>query len=305
MFRNFFSNFLPKKRKGVYIYDLSQKNFLQIFHGKNTNYISFKNKIPELFRNGKNVWVKCTGNVSIELHINLQWKILKDKNKNMTLKEIKKHYNVYKIDGKYHLHSLEVGNSRQVHKYICTITKNGRYFRLMDKIPTPKIEVLLEQIGEYLKNLEYDSEYYCPTYRKGFAQECFVIDRLMDYGFSNPTWMADYYKLNRDSIYGYSCTDIKLTHSINENYETVKLHLSTSKFSWVTVTCGFDFKEIHRMIDGLLKPLLLSEGIQNIKLSEKMRNSNVNLIIEQLQGFNINSSKIELKEKLLEIAKNL
>ncbi len=223
----------------------------------------------------------------------------------MTLKEIKEHYIVYKRDKKYHLHSKKVGDSRQVHKYICSLSKEGNFFRLGDKIPTSKINILLEQINEYLNNLEYDSEYYCPSYRKGFAQECFIMDLLSDYGFCNPNWRVDYYELKSDSIYGYSTTDIKLLPTVNIKRERITVHLITGMYSTINVSCGFDFKEIHSTIDGLLKPLLLSEGIKNINLSEKMRMSKMDYVLSELKGFDVVTNKIDLKTKLLELANTL
>jgi|TARA_R110000851_G_scaffold47424_1_gene115000 hypothetical protein len=223
----------------------------------------------------------------------------------MTLKEIGKHYRVFKRNGQYHLSTLEVQTTgRDVYKYICTITKNDRFFRLGNKIPTAKIGVLLEQIQEYLNEIEYDSAYYNPNYREGAAQDLFVYDKLNEYGYKR-NYMNDFFSPTRDSIYGLSVSSVKIWYNVNEENRTVEINLTGTDDSWITTKASFDFKDIHKTIDSLLKPLLLTEGIKDIEQSEKMVMSEVELSIRNLKGLNINTSKLELKEKLIEMANAL
>lgn len=223
----------------------------------------------------------------------------------MTLKEIKKYYRVLKRDGKYHLSTLEVQTTgRDVHKYICSISKDGSSFRLGDKIPTAKIEVLLEQIKEYLTILEYDSAYYNPCYREGVAQDLFVYDKLRDYGYKREH-MNDFFSPTRGSIYRLSVSSIQLWYNINEKDKVVEMSLAGTGGGWVTTKSSFDFRDIHKTIDSLLKPLLLTEGIQDIQLSDKMVMGDIDVSINELKGLSIHTSKLKLKEKLLEMANAL
>jgi len=224
----------------------------------------------------------------------------------MTLKDLKLHYRVYKNDKQYHLSTLEVQTTgRDVYKYICSVTKDGGYFRLGDKIPTSKIEVLLEQIQEYLNIIDYDSSYYNPNYREGFAQDLFVYDKLREYGYRREH-MRDCFTPTRESIYGLTVSSVQIWYNINEENKVVELSLAGANDNgWITTKSSFDFKDIHKTIDNLLKPLLLTEGIKDIQLSDKMLMGDVELSINKLKGLNITTSKLELKEKLIEMANAL
>lgn len=224
----------------------------------------------------------------------------------MTLKEIKNQYYVLKMDGNYHIHSKEVGG-RTVHKYLCTIEKTKNYkFNVIGYAPVNTLEKLNEQINDYLNNLEYDSEYYSPLYRKGTSQEFLLIDLLNEYGFKRGGWdEPDGFNLKRNSIYGGKHTSINLNYSIDVEEELIKIYLYNSDFSWVETKTSFNFKDIHKKLNGLLKPLLLTEGIENIKISDKMQDSDIDLIIKELKGFDISSSKVNLKNKLLELAETI
>lgn len=222
----------------------------------------------------------------------------------MTLKEIKTKYNIIKRDGKYHLHCL-MTTGRTVYKYICSIEKTKGYkFNVIGFEPVNTFAQLEKQIKEYLEGLEYDSEYYSPLYREGFGQELLIRDLLHEYGFKT-SYHYDSFRLDRKSIYGYDATNVSVNYYIDVDNKEIRIILHTGRFSWVQTKCSFDFKDIHKSLDGLLKPLFLTEGVENIKTSDKMQNSNIEAVIKQLQGFDEITSKVELKDKLLELANTL
>ena len=226
----------------------------------------------------------------------------------MTLKEIKKHYRIRKMDGYYDLYTLKVDkSSRCVYKYICTIYKTPTHkFHIKGCEPVSKFELLQKQIEDYLNSLEYDSEYYCPSYRKGTAQDWFLVDLLGKYGFKRGGYREpEGFRLKRDTVYGTENTILTVDFKIDNHKEIVSIYLRTGEYSWVTVTTSFDLMEIHKNLDALLKPYLLTEGIQNITLSEKMEMSDVELTLLKLKGFDSNLTKIDLKRKLLELAETL
>tara|TARA_R110000796_G_C14418916_1_gene419662 strand:- start:73 stop:750 length:678 start_codon:yes stop_codon:yes gene_type:complete len=225
----------------------------------------------------------------------------------MTLKKIKEYYNVTKMDGYYNLFTLNVRkNSRTVHKYLCTIYKVGdNKFRLNGYKPVSKFDDLQKQIKSYLNSLEYDSSYYCPSYIKGTAQDWLLYDLLSDYGFKRGGWSEPSgFNLKRPDIYGGNCTALNLDYSIDSNNDTVEITLSMTN-NWVSVKSDFNLKNVHDTLDGLLKPLFLTEAISNIKTSDKMTNNSIDLVLKSIEGLDITTSKVDLKKKLLELAKTL
>jgi hypothetical protein len=220
----------------------------------------------------------------------------------MTLKELRKHYRVLKLENQYHIYEKERSNSRMVHKYLCTLTKKGGSFIVPGYKATGIISKLKENVQDFVHNLKYDSEYYYPLWREESRYDMFTYDVLSDYGFKRKTY-SDYFVLNRNSIYGYNATKIELTYEVKD--ETIIFKLWTSNYGWIETTSIFDFDNIKETIDSLLKPLLLTEGIKNIQDSDKMVNSDIELVLKELKDFDINSSKVNLKEKLIALAESL
>jgi hypothetical protein len=220
----------------------------------------------------------------------------------MTLKELRKHYRVLKFENQYHVYEKERSNSRMVHKYLCTLTKKGGSFIVPGYKATDVISKLKENVQNYVYDLKYDSEYYHPLWREESRYNIFTCDVLSDYGFTQKIY-SDYFILNRNSIYGYNATKIELTYEVKD--ETIIFRLWTSDYGWIETTSIFDFDNIKETIDSLLKPLLLTEGIKNIQDSDKMVNSDIELVLKELKGFDINSSKVHLKEKLIALAESL
>lgn len=222
----------------------------------------------------------------------------------MTIKELKKYFTVYKWEDCYLIHSLEEGGSRMNHKYLGKVYKKGGSFFVEGFKPTTKIDTLKAQLRLWQESLNYHSDYYYPLYREEAVIEFLLIDKLKEYGFDRKGY-SDGFKLNRGSIYGYNATNIDITYIIKD--DSVTINLWTSRYTWVSVNSDHTLENIENKLDGLLKPLFLTEGVENIKTADKMQNSKIDVLLKELRGVDINSQKFNsgLKSKLLSLAETL
>ena len=234
----------------------------------------------------------------------------------VTIKELKKHYEVFK-HGKdtFLIHELKTGNSRMVHKYLCTVTRiQKRYWSVVGQgIPTAKLDVLKANIEKYVDSLEYDSEYYYPMYRKGVFEEHIIHDYLSSIGFKYGSSYSDIetYKLNQKNIYGKESV-ISLTfvglNSFNKVSEYVEISYSIAFGSWVSVKVKRNVDDIKKGIDSILKPLFLSDAATGIINDDKLEsNEQLEVLFNQLIGFtkSESSGREELKLKLLNLVNSL
>lgn len=228
----------------------------------------------------------------------------------MTIKELREHFDyVVKSDNQYHVH-IE-GGKRCAYKYLATVNKKGKSMFVTGYKPTTKIDVLKQQINDFVASLPYDSEYYSPLYRKGYREEIIIHDYLESIHFKR-NGVDDYYILETPSIYGYQSTKVSLffkgLDAFNGIKENVDVCLSTGDYSYVVCTCKRNVQDIIKTIDSLLKPLLLTESTSNIKLADKMKNnSTIDIVLKELQGLDIKETNIKqyLKNELLKIANEL
>ena len=226
----------------------------------------------------------------------------------MTVKELKKEYDyVVKFNNQYLIHSK--GGKRSVYKYLATVNKSGGSMFVTGYKPTTKIKKLKEQVEDYVSSLPYDSEYYSPMFRKGYREEIIVHDYLESIKFSH---LGDgIYKLNTPSIYGYQATNVTISFSnlscFGKIKDNIEIRLSTGNFSWVTAKCKREVDDIIKTVDSLLKPLLVTESVSNVKISDEMVMSDVNLTLKKLKGLNIEETDMKeyLKKQLLTIANTL
>ena len=238
----------------------------------------------------------------------------------MTVKEIKQEYEVLKRDGRIQIHAKEPNEKTGMYSrlpYLCTIIKKGASFRVDSPNTkfTTKLSKLKEQIEEHVNSLNYPSGLYDPTYRKGFFEEMVIRDYLDSLGFKSTDYIDDtlYFKYNKKSVYGYNTTNIEIRLSgldmfSFEKSESINIRLFTSECGWMSIKSAKDVDSIKATIDSLLKPLFLSEGVNNINTSEEMEfYEGVDIIKTITKDLNISSEsyKKELKEKLLEIVDKL
>ena len=233
----------------------------------------------------------------------------------MRLKDIKK---IYLIDGrkfenKYLVFSKEVDvNSRLCHKYFCLINFKKNKAWVDDFSPTSKIEVLQEQINYYIKSLKYDSDYYCPTFRKGYFEELVINDYLKSLGFEYKDSFMGYenYILKTKSVYDVVLTNVSITIkglSPDYNAEThessisknVTIHVNLADYSWIESKCNRNVEDIKACFDSLLKPLMVSESVNSFNISEKLKNADfsTDVLLKTLMG-NLDVSEKDFKNKL-------
>lgn len=234
----------------------------------------------------------------------------------ITIKELKKHYEVFKHDkDTYLIHELKPGNSRMVHKYLCTVIRQQkRYWSVVGQgISTAKLDKLKDNIQKYIDSLEYDSEYYYPRYRKGVFEEHIIHDYLNSIGFRYSNGYSDYetYELTQKNIYGKKA-EVFLTfyglNAFNEVGEYVEISYSIEFGRWVSVKVKRNVEDIKNGINSILNPLFLSDAATSLTNSDKLESyEQLDVLFNKLIGLNKgeSSGREQLKNKLLELANSL
>ena len=234
----------------------------------------------------------------------------------ITIKELKKHYNVFKHDkDTYLIHELNSGNSRMVHKYLCTVhRRQNRYWSVVGGSgSTAKLDKLKANIETYVNSLEYDSEYYYPRYRDGLFEELIIHDYLDKLGFKygNDFGDTETYELNQKNIYGKD-SDVSLTFtgldSFNKVSEYVDIYYSVSWDSWVSIKVKRNVDDIKKGIDSILRPLFISDAATGLINDDKLETEEqLDVLFNKLVGFTSHntSARETLKCKLIELANSL
>lgn len=201
-------------------------------------------------------------------------------------------------------------SSRMVHKYLCQLDRTNSGF-LLAGVKIKDRSHLLEQVNLYINGLEFDSEYYYPRWRK----ECFchfvIIDWLSKIGFkyNGSGWdkTESFFSLIKKGIYGNTIVSDKLSirglDSLDKEVECI-LHFSDS---WIKIKCLRQPKEIMKAVSSLLKPYCLDISVSRLLISDDLEQniSKNRMLLEQIKGFDVASQKVQLKEKLLELANQL
>ena len=235
----------------------------------------------------------------------------------MTIKDLKDNYIVNKYDKGYQLTGLTDLN------YLVDISFNKGYAELNGYPKTKDISVLAEQIADYTSKLQFPSYCYNPRYREGVFEEMAVHSYMRKIGFEdNNSWDGGNggYKLNHGgNCYGYTATDVRITFFGLSDYffakdsltrNEVQITLWLSDWSWVSIKTPRVAEEIVKGIDSLIKPLLVSEGVNLVTHSEKMTHisNGMDITLTQISenGQLLNQEyKETLKAKLLELAETL
>ena len=232
----------------------------------------------------------------------------------MTLKELKKHYYIYKRDSEYRICSL-TEHGRSPYKYLCSATKLGNKMGVIGYGLTSNLNVFKEQVKDYLSKLEHNSEYFNPDFRKGLKEELFVHDYMSELGFKNS--YNNHYKYNSEDIYGGKSFSIQLSF---DNLDVMKfwdkpglpenteINLWIDNFSWTRTKVPRTFEGLKKGIDGILKPLLLTESLKAFELAEKLGDEGIELTMNMLTTnyeFTSRDFKAELKQRLLDLAEKL
>jgi hypothetical protein len=235
----------------------------------------------------------------------------------MTLKEIKKHYRLEKYieDGnRFLVYSKNPGTGmRMVFKYFCLITRVGTKFFVDGYKPTSNIDVLKNQIEDYVLNLKYDSEYFNPHFIEGTTEELIIHDYMNKLGFKSDMYSDDLYKLSNENVYGYITTNISVSFSglkAFDRKDRVAIYVWISGTSFIKTEIIKTIESIKEGIDSLLKPLLISDSINNFNTAEKMENDtmDIDILLSKInQSLDMSSQdyKSKLKERLLELTNKI
>lgn len=228
----------------------------------------------------------------------------------MTIKELKKDFHIHKDNGKYIF--MKEGGKRSAYKYVATVIKKGRSMYVEGYEPTTKVDVLKEQIKDFVSSLKYDSEYYNPMFSDGLKEKLIVHDYLDDIGFvsSSNCRHGLSYCLKRPSIYGYQTTSAILYISGLDVFnlaDEVNIQLATGDYSWISANCKRNEDDIIKTIDSLLKPLMLTEANANINTAKDMKYESVDIMLNKLNGLNIEKKDMKsyLKDELQKIVDTL
>jgi hypothetical protein len=239
-----------------------------------------------------------------------------------TLKELNEHYKIYgKYDDEYPylVYDKREGSSkRSVRKYLCCLKKkNNRFAIVGTEKYFSKIEDIKKAINNYVKSLEFDSEYYNPSYRKGYFEEMVIVDFLYERGFKSSHGFGGNsmnFELTEKNIYGGNTDKISITirglNCMGDNIpEMVNIILWTGNYSWIEDSAIREPKEIIKKLNSILKPLFLTEGVRNVNHSENYSIEQFNATLNELDstGFNkyTKEYKEELKSKLTTILEKL
>jgi hypothetical protein len=241
----------------------------------------------------------------------------------MRVKDLKDNYNVLERFGFYHLYDPEPGSgSRMVHKYLCSVKKVGpTKFRLRGgRKVTSDFAEFQKMVAKKLDSYKYDSEYYDPNYRRGLFEYFVIYDYMREMGFKCED--SEYFYLDRKRIYKYQTTNIKMSiygldpmgrgffSNDDKLKKEVTVVLHTGDYSWTEVKAKRNVEEIKSAVDSMLKPLLLSEGVENIVTSDKMDDpTDIEIFFNKFDFSSLESkpesARAAIKEKLLALAEEL
>lgn len=227
----------------------------------------------------------------------------------LTLKELNNHFYVpsWKMpNGEYKLCSL-TEHGRSPYKYLCNIYKKGTRWGVVGYEPTSKIEVIKEQVNDYLKKLEFDSEYFDPSYRAGLTEVLFVHDYMKSLGFRHHN---NCYIYDKKNIYDKSTIDITIGFpDLDPPYDkrmsdTIRISIYHNNCSFTSIESNRNIRDIRESINGLLQPLLIADGLNLITSAVQMTGEWSCDWAHKLIQAN-DEDRAALKRKLLSIAESL
>jgi hypothetical protein len=248
----------------------------------------------------------------------------------MNLKDLKHYFDVEKfvdmnsegqpvIKNEYLLWDKDQNSGQMFpRRYFCRIRDIGRgIFIVVDRENNivgefKNIEIITNFIHEYVDSLPYHSDVYYPNYRPGFFISLCVQSFLKKLGFKSDYHVDNGYVLEIKNIYGGLSSKIELSFdglgAFDETNE-INIYLYNSEYSFMKVTCKRNVDSVIKELNGLLKPMFLTNGIKNIELSDMLVVEDFNGSINELnmKNFSIESSdyKEQLRLKLTEILNKL
>jgi len=244
----------------------------------------------------------------------------------MLVRDIKSNWKSYTLDkGKTHLLYDKNPNSgnRTPHKYLCQIKKINRgWYQIINEGSKEifwmvnKITDLKVQVATYVHSLPYSCEFYNPTYRKGYFEDMVIGNHLSKLGFDygDHSWGSTFYELKRKDIYGGRRKELSLSIKGLDCYDEIPEEVTVSLWlddgSWISSSCKRECSEMIKTIEGILKPLLLTNSIDDFNTQSKMNIENVDVYLNNIMNTLDTQSKdfkgelINTLEKTLETLKS-
>ena len=228
-----------------------------------------------------------------------------------TLKQLKEDFYISVDKKKVLLYTKEPCNtSRMVHKYLCSLDRIDRSFQLVGKTITDRAD-LLKRVKEFIESLPYDSEYYHPLWRKECFCQFIIIDWMSSIGFNYLGNGYDrtecFFKLKRHGIYNNTISDTVSIKGLDSLDSKVEIILHTDKYSWVKIESDREPESIKKAVSSLLKPYCLDQSVSLLLFADKLEKemSNADVLLSQIKEYDIQTQRVELKSKLLELANQL
>ena len=243
----------------------------------------------------------------------------------MKLKDLKDIFDIEKgNNNQYYLFNPIIGSGKNLNKqFICVIEKAGNGFKIVpsEHIKNPMeiitdvythINIFKLAVERYVESLPYHSDFYYPRNLSYVFPMLVVNYFLKNLGFE--TTGNDSYILNQKNIYGGLSNGIEiyingLDFDTYEECEKITINLYTSKNSYISVSSKKDADSIVLALNSLLKPLFLTNSIQNIELSDKLNFEDIELSLNSINltklSLKSESYKEKLKIKLEEILEKL
>jgi len=230
----------------------------------------------------------------------------------MTLKELKENFLVEKDEANRYLLFNPVKNSGKNlnQQFYCVVEKVGNTFKIIpsEHVKNPMefitdvythINVFKHAVEKYVELLPYHSDFYYPNNRPCVFHLLAVNEFMKNLGFKNSK-SDDSYIFEQKNVYRGNL------NVINISIDGLNM---TSDNSFIQISSEKDADSIVLALNNLLKPLFLTNGIQNIELSDKLNfedfeptDNRFNLSTLSLKSA---SYKQELREKLEQILEKL
>jgi len=136
----------------------------------------------------------------------------------ISLKELSEHFIVMSFDnGKtYILSDLHENGVISTNKYVGHIHKiKPGWYNSPNHEPTNKLDQLISDVKERYASFKYNSEFYDPSYRKGYFVELVISDWLDKHGFAwkEPWGDTCYYTCKRKNVYNLNRGSVTLSFS--------------------------------------------------------------------------------------------
>lgn len=232
------------------------------------------------------------------------------------LQQLKNNYRVNKHEDMYLLYSWTEYGKRNVYKYIWYVKKKGSKFFVDGFPPVKTFDELQGQIISKVDSLDYDAEYYIPTYINGLTENLIIHDYLNDLGFENG--IDDVYTLRERDVYNFSRTKLYISitnldaHEFNRNGSKgeVSVILYGEEWSCITKKADRNVEDIKKAISEILSPYFLGESAMSFEKYSKLNPiEKISLEISNLDFSDLSTKNAlfnkKLKENLLKLAEKL